>query len=201
MKIQKRGKVTKSVLAAVVVSTIFAGIASTGAAYAAADVNAPPAASKITSVAEAQSLVNRGSLENANQPLAKPGQTSTEALNERYQAELYLIAHNVTPTRNAKLATPQTASSPYSRTCTVVFGSGNTQPWNTQKAANCAGTVKYYYHGVYQGFLNMVRFLASQGSKPLNQAYEALNSWCGSNSILCSLASGFIFLGVGLLLG
>jgi hypothetical protein len=196
-KIRRLSNVT---LAGVLASTISAGIAVSGSAYALDATPASPAASTITSVAEAQALVNRGSSQNADQPLAKPGQTSTEALNERYQAELYLIAH-AGQTRTAKLATPQTASSPYSRTCTVVFGSGNTQPWNSQKAVNCAGTVKYYYHGVYQGFLNMVRFLASQGNKPLNQIYNALNSWCGANSILCSLASGFIFLGIGLLLG
>ncbi len=105
MKVQKRGKFVTPVLAAVVASTISAGTASTGAAYA-AGVNAPPAASKITSV-----------------------------------AEVYLIAHTDAQTRIAKLATPQTASSPHSGACTVVLASGNTQPWNSQKAANCAGTV------------------------------------------------------------
>lgn len=144
-------------------------------------------------VDEAQTIVDRGDLERGKLKLALvgPGQTSTQALYERYEAELALTAHGLYGAQSERASA--NLSSAYSRTCTVNFGSGNTQPWNSQKAVNCAGTVKYYYHGTYYGFINMVQCLAQQGNNPLSTMYNRLNSYCNSHSLVCG--AGFLVVG------
>lgn len=138
-------------------------------------------------IKEAQALVDLGNptLIKSGQPLVRPDQSVTDALRERYDAELVLIA--------ARQSSPQlvrpmaAASSLYHRTCTVNFGSGNTQPWDVQQAYNCAGTLKYYYNGSYSGFLNMVRYLAVHSQNRTAENYRNLQNWCRDNSFSCGL--------------